>query len=406
MIKKVSVEDLRPGVFIHDFGRKWMNHPFLSKTKLIENEWDIERIREYDITEVYIDTARGLNVKKKSVSLEEWNKAFGSNEGLREKLALERSPWVPFEKELEKAKEIKTKARVFIEELTKNVAMGKDFDIKIAENIVDDMLSSLARNRDALLSLISIQNKDEYTFNHSISVSVMMASFCKYLGMDAEKIKIYATGALFHDLGKTQIPMEIIIKPSGYSEEEFKIMKQHPQFGKNILMKMDNVEPEMIEVVFEHHERMDGSGYPNGLSGHQISLGGRLASIVDVYDALTSDRPYKRGDSPTDVLKYLFESSPSAFDLELLQKFIHSIGIYPIGSLVRLKSGFLAIVVESAKDNMLTPTVLLVYDSNKKRKIPTRKLDLSAGVGELHQISGTESPFKWDIDIAEAMKIN
>ncbi len=405
MRKKVSVEDLVPGTFVCDFGRSWLKRPFIFGKQLIKDEWMIERIRRYDITEVYIDTSRGRDIKKPPLTLTDWQEAFSGNEGLREKLAVERSPWVPYEKELEKAKEIKNKAHLFVEELTASVKTGATFDIDIASEIVDEMVGSIARNRDAFLSLISIQNKDEYLFNHSINVSVMMASFCKFQGMDAEKIRIYSTGALFHDLGKTRIPDEIILKPASYTEEETKLVKMHPQYGKEILSKLDNVHPEMLEVVYDHHERMDGSGYPNGLKGHDISLGGRMVSILDVYDALTSDRPHQKASSPTEVLKYLFESSPEKFDLELLQKFIQSIGIYPVGSLVRLTSGFLAVVVESARDNLLQPIVQLVYDLNKNRAIPHTRLDLSKDSGALHQISGTEPPDKWNVDIAACLKI-
>ncbi len=405
MKKKVSVEDLVPGAFVCDFGRSWFNRPFILGKQLIKDEWMIERIRKYDITEVYIDTSRGRDIKKPPLTLADWQEAFSGNDWLREKLAVERSPWVPYEKELEKAKEIKSKAHLFVQELTESVKTGASFDIDIASEIVDEMVGSIARNRDALLSLISIQNKDEYLFNHSINVSVMMASFCKFQGMDTEKIHIYSTGALFHDLGKTQVPDEIILKPGAYTDEETKLVKMHPQYGKEILSKLDNVHPEMLEVVYDHHERMDGSGYPNGLKGHDISLGGRMVSILDVYDALTSDRPHQKASSPTEVLKYLFESSPEKFDLELLQKFIQSVGIYPVGSLVRLTSGFLAVVVESAGDNLLQPVVQLVYDLNKNRVIPHTRLDLSKDSGALHQIAGTESPDKWDVDIAACLKI-
>jgi len=406
MIKKVDVEELRSGVFIHSFGTAWLKHPFLGNHKLIKNEWEIERIRKYGISEVFIDTARGLNVSDQSINYAEFSKAFSTDEAFQEKVTLERSPWVPYNVEIHKAQVIKQKAQNFVRDLTDTIKMGKDFDIEMASEIVDDMVGSLARNRDAMLTLISIQNKDEYTFNHSINVAVMMASFSKYLGMSADEIKLYTTGALFHDLGKTMVPDEVLLKPGKYTDSEFKIMKEHPAMGKQILDKMSNVDQEIVNIVFEHHERMDGSGYPKGLVGHEISPGGRIAAIVDVYDALTSDRPYKNGDPPTDVLKYLFEAAPKHYDLELLQKFIQSVGIYPIGSLVRLSTGFLAIVVESPTENILKPTVLLIFDINKNRSIPFSRLDLSQGVGGLHQIVSTESHINWKIDVGAYLKLH
>lgn len=398
MIKKVKTEQLRPGIFIHDFGEKWLNHPFITNSKRLATQWHIDRIIEYNIKEIYIDTNRGLDVISEPIPLDEWSESF-ENKKARDKLLFKRREWAPIEKEMGKALEIRNKAQYFIKELTEDIKMGRDFNQGAAVEIVDEMFESLTRNKDALFSLISIQNKDEYTFNHSLNVAVITATFCKYLGMNEEEIKIYTLGALFHDLGKIKIPTEVITKPGAFSREDVQIMRRHPEFGKKLIEEQTDVDSRIIDVVYEHHERMDGSGYPRGLNNEEISLGGRLVSIADVYDALTSDRPYHEGDSPKEVLSYMYKLSPSDFDSDLLQKFIQSIGIYPVGSLVRLKSGFLAIVVESAKDELTKPVVLLIYDSKRKRNIKPRKLDLSAPGASLHQISGTESAAKWDIDV-------
>ena len=160
MIKKVDVKDLRPGVFIHSFDEGWFRHPFLGNKKLIKNEWMIERIRKYGIYEVYIDTSKGLDARPKSITMDEWKTAFSSGEEFQKKLIQERAPWVPLEKEMERAREIKTKARDYIVQLSNDVKLGKKLSVNQAEDIVDDMLSSLARNKDAFLSLISIKNKD------------------------------------------------------------------------------------------------------------------------------------------------------------------------------------------------------------------------------------------------------
>ncbi len=405
MIKKVEVNKLRPGVFIHDFGEGWFNHPFLTNQKLLRSTSDIERIKEYGINEVFIDTKRGLDITD-SLDLKDWKKSFGDNEAVVKKITLEDSKWVPLEKEMVRAKEVKTKARSFVEQMNTSIKMGKKIEFEQATELVDEMVDSLARNQDALLTLTSIKNKDEYTFNHSINVAVLMASFCRVREMDEDQTRRLTTGALFHDLGKVLIPDELILKPGRYTDEEYEMMKQHPRFGREILSDMKDLDPEIINVVYEHHERMDGNGYPRQLKGHEISLEGRMASIVDVYDALTSDRPYKTADTATEVLKYLFKSAPDVFDLELLQQFISSVGIYPVGALVRLNSGFLAVVVETAKNDLKRPVVKMIYDIKKDRPIIPRKLDLGEGVGSLHQIIKSESPQKWGINLQEYLTIS
>ncbi len=403
MIKKVKTEQLRPGVFIHDFGKKWLDHPFITNSKMLATQWHIERIREYNIKEIYIDTNRGLDVLSAPIPLNEWSEAF-ENKKARDKLLLKRKEWVPFETEVAQALEIRDKAQNYIRQLIDDIKMGRDFDPDVAAEIVDEMIDSLTRNGDALLSLISIQNKDEYTFNHSINVAIITAAFCRYLEMNAEDIKTFALGALFHDLGKIKIPIEVITKPDDFTQEDMKLMQRHPELGLEILAAQPNTDQRILDVIYEHHERMDGSGYPRGLNEDQISFGGRLVSITDVYDALTSDRPYHDGDPPKNVLSYMFKVSSSAFDAILVQQFIQSIGIYPVGSLVRLQSGFLAIVVKTAKEELTKPVVLLVYDTNRDRKISPRRLDLAAPGGTLHQISGPESAVKWGIDIVHYMK--
>jgi len=296
---------------------------------------------------------------------------------------------------------IRERAQNFIRELAEDVRADRKIDLNSAKEITQEMIGSLTRNKDALLSLIPIQNKNDYFINHPINISILMTSLCLNLGLAQEQVGLFAVGALLHDLGEFLIPREILNKKGSYTREEYKTMKQHPARGKDILNNMDNMQPEVTQVVYEHHERLNGSGYPRGLTEEQISLGGRLAAIVDSYSALTSNRLHRDGDTPPEVIKYLFELAGSEFDQELMQALLHTLGLYPVGNLVRLSSGFLAIVVGAAGDNLLKPTVLLVYDTKKKRTVAPRKLDLSKGVGELHQISGIESTAQWGLNHIE-----
>ena len=404
MIRKVKVSKLRPGIFIHSFGEKWLDHPFMSKTKMIFDEWHIERIQEYGIEEVYIDTTRGLDILAKPIQLDDWANAFESKKA-KDKLLIKRKAWLPFREELVKAIVVRQKALEYLKNQEMLIRSGKDFEIEQGLKLVDTIIKSVSRNKDALLALRVSQNKDEYLLNHSLNVATLMAVLSRDLDLPEKIISVFTAGALFHDFGKFLIPEAVLNKPGIYSEDEFKQMQDHPNHGVKLLNAMEPLRPEMVDIVLEHHERLDGSGYPRGLKGEEISLGGRLTGIMDFYDALNSDRCYKDRVSSVEVLKSLFELSGKHFDSTLLQVFIQSMGVYQVGSLVRLASGFLAIVIGSAKQDLKKPIVLLIYDTKKNRPISPRKLDLTT-VGDLHQIAGLEPTAKWQFDLIDLMKNN
>jgi len=404
MIKRVKVDDLRPGMFVHDFGRGWFNHPFISNRILIKNYWMVEKIKKYDIDEVLIDTQHGLDVIDK-IDFNELKKAFHSDKN--EKWQDERPvhQHEPLVKELQKAVQIKKETHRLIMNISRDVKLGKKIQIERVEDMADQIFGSIARNKDALFTLIAFRDKDNYTYNHSVNVAVLMVAFCLAVGMTDEQARTFGVGALLHDIGKAKISGDIINKAGPLSKQEFAIMKQHPRYGYEILSEIESLSDKIKKIAYEHHEMIDGNGYPQGLKGKEISYGGRIAAIIDAYDALTSDRSYHHAEDPTTALKKIYERSAQAFDFDIFLQFIHAIGIYPIGSLVRLKSDFLAIVVESNKHNSLRPVVRMIYDIKKERPIPPRNLDLSQGVGELHTIVSNESAEEWGIHIADFLKV-
>jgi len=406
MIKKINIDELKAGMYVHDFGRSWLNRPFVLSKVLIKDRNTIKKIKSYGIKELYIDTRRGADVSLKPVT-----KDFGN---VVKRIETKEEPAIPrpvpevreqLNKELKKALIIKNETRRLVEDIARDVKLGRQVNILEAEDIVSNIFGSLVRNQDALFTLISFKNKHEYTFNHSVNVAVLMTAFCKATGMTNDEIKIHGTGAILHDVGKAKVPDEIINKPDNLSPEEFDEIKKHPGYGKEIVENIDGITNEMIDIIYEHHENIDGSGYPRGIKGVEISYGGRIAAIIDVYDALTSDRVYHLAVDPTTALRRIHENSQQAFDFDLFAQFIQTIGIYPIGSLVRLQSGFLAIVVESGKDNPLQPIVRIIYDINKKILITPRNLDLSKGVGELHKIVANENANKWKLNPADYISL-
>jgi len=395
MIKKIKVNELKPGVFIHDFDASWIRHPFLFGSKKIRDWGTIKKIKNWGIKEVYIDTTKGLDIIK-APSVDELRAAFSADPDI----VIEKPEFVKkvsLHQELQKAKIIKKEAKKIIQNLTNDLRLGKQIEVEQVGDVVDTMMESIFRNQDALLNLISIRKKDEYTFMHSVNVSVIMIALCKALKMDQDEIREFGVGAMMHDIGKSKIPIEIINKPGKLTDEEFTLMKRHSEFSRQILEETGGTSKSAVEIAHQHHERFDGTGYPQGLRGKKISLGGRIAAIVDVYDAITSKRSYSSGVEPNEAIKKIFEWSKFHFDEELVHQFIKSMGIYPVGTVVGLESGLLGLVIESGRESMLQPVVRIFYDTNKGIHITPRDLDISQGIGKAHSIKYSEPHNKWDV---------
>ena len=398
MIKKIEVKQLKPGVFVHDFNCGWLHHPFLHNRVKIETEEEIEKIVKHQIRELYIDTDQGLDVDdgptKPEVDQEiqtEINKLDGLNvkDGAR----------VSLREEIVRAKKLLNEAKKKTKQLMDDVKLGKQLDMQQVESIVDKMTESVLNNSDALVSLARIKNKDEYTYQHSLAVSALCISFGEHLRLDDKKIKAIGIGGLVHDIGKVRVPTEILNKPGPLTEEEFEIMKEHVKHGDCILRQTTtNIDEDSICVTAHHHERLDGTGYPEGLKGDEISIFGQMSAIVDIYDALTSERCYKNPMPPTDALRKLFEWSSGYLNKDLVERFIAHLGIYPIGSVVRLRSGIIGVVIDHGEKSLLYPVVRALYDTRKEKVVPPFDIDLAKKrVASADEIVSCEAPEKWKL---------
>jgi len=396
MIKKISTEQIKVGMYIHDLNCGWMDHSFLKNSFAVRDDKTIRKIWDAGVKEVYIDTQKGADVREGqpeaevSASLDQRMLEIAAHD--QEQGADGHASLVD---EIPRARHLHAEANRIIRNLMEDVRLGKQIKLEKVEPLVENVADSVFRNPNALLPMTMLKNHDSYTFEHSVSVCALMVAFSRELDLPRDVILRIAVGALLHDLGKAQIPDEILNKPGKLTDEEFTTMKGHVMHSVRLLSDMPGITSLEMEVAGQHHERFDGSGYPHHLAGEDISLYGQMAAIVDVYDAISSDRVYHKGLPPTISLKKILEWSDHHFNPILVQKFIRSVGIYPSGTLVRLNSGRLGVIIQQKEENLLEPLVRVFYNSRQNYYIQPELIDLSKSHD---RVVSCEDYEKWNID--------
>lgn len=404
MIKKIPVAALRVGMFVSDFNASWLNHPFLFNRMLIASAEEVAKVHESGVSELFIDTDKGLDVAAgpdlPPVELPPAAAAFKPSVAPGRLLRP-----VSLVDEMGRARQTYNQATRLVRDMLDSARLGQQIDLEAMRPLVESVTGSVLRNSNAMMTLCRLQQSGDETFLHSLGVSVLMVAFGKSLGMDAATLHQYALGGLLHDIGKSKIAPEILGKPSPLSEEEIRYLKSHVTQGAAIAAQVPGISSIALEIVEQHHERFDGSGYPRGLQGTAIAHAGRVASIVDVYDIITSPHTYRKQEAPTEALRNLFALSAGQFDAELIQAFVRSIGIYPVGSLVRLHSGRLAVVVAVNEEQLLQPQVRVLLDCNTGKDLAPEILDLSKVESHSDGIAGGESGQKWGIDPLQSLLV-
>jgi putative nucleotidyltransferase with HDIG domain len=390
MLKKVTTKDLVVGMFVADVGRTWLNHPWKKKSRLLTEQAEIQELIDFGIEEVYIDTEKskvksvGTVQKKPFVPIA--NTAPLKSRGATAAPPPPKAPEIVSELEVElpKAAKAYNKALDTSKALIAACYMNKRIEVSEVQENVDELVESVSRNQDALTALIKLRHFDDYTYTHCLNVSVLSISTGKALGLSHEDLRILGMGTMFHDLGKTRIPSYILNKPGKLTDDEFVIMKNHAALSAVIIQEQKlNVDNRVIEVAKFHHERLDGSGYPDHLTGEKIPKLATICGLSDVYDALTSDRVYHKGKLPHDALKFIYSLRGTHFEPYWVDRFVQSVGIYPPGSIVELNSGHVAVVIEVDHSSLLTPLVKVVADPQgritSKPKLVQLKDDKEAG---------------------------
>jgi len=380
MLKRIPIDQLRLGMHVHSLGGAWLNHPFWKTRFELSDAQDLVRLRESGIPDCLIDTDKGLDVR--SISPQPAPKLAAEPPPPPVEapavLAATGPQRQEFASELTQAAKLVNRSRGAVMAMFNEARMGHALQTEACLPLVNDIADSVTRNPDAFVSLARLKTHDDYTYMHSVAVCALMVALARRLRLTDAQCREAGLAGLLHDLGKSMMPLEVLNKPSKLNDSEFLTMKSHPERGHELLRKGDAVGEMVLDVCLHHHERPDGKGYPHGLSGDALSLHARMGAVCDVYDAITSNRPYKGAWDPADSIARMADwRRQGQFDPAVFAAFVQSLGIYPTGSLVRMRSSRLAVVIEQHPTALTSPKVRVFFSTRSEMPIPVEDLDLS-----------------------------
>lgn len=420
---RIPRDELKVGMFIE---RAVLEVEGKSKTKvdfinniLIDSQEKLKELKSKNIKYLIIDTAKELKEEPQQAPhpqpepiVEEFVEPELPKEELlesfeeKEKDKTKARALVPFEEELHIAREVKTEAVKNVKKMLQDAAVGKSFDTEPARQQVNDMVKSIFRNKDALISLTRLKSFDEYTFMHSVNVTVLSIALARELKFPKEQIDLIGLGGMLHDIGKVKVPEKILNKPGKLTPEERLEIQKHTTFGYNLLKVRQDIPEISMLIAYEHHERADGTGYPCGKKLSELQQGSLISNVTDVYDALTSARVYKPGMPPPYALSFIKARAETEFCSEYVDKFIEVIGIFPVGSVVEFNTGQVGIVKEINRDNLFEPSVLVVMNAQRQRLGAGRLIDPSKYPGGGLKIIRYHDPADLGIIVSEYLDLS
>lgn len=398
MLKTISTDQVVIGMYIHALKGAWVDHPFWKTRFVLDDIQDLKKLQSSIIKQVVIDTAKGLDLPATHVENQDAVLTVESHPDQAvqaEIVAPVNVKKTSTAQELREASRIIKESKRAVASMFNDARLGKVVNVDTAMSLVEEIAASIDRNEGALISLVRLKTKDDYTYMHSIAVCAMMTALAKELKLSESEIRQAGFAGLMHDIGKAAVALEILNKPGALTDQEFTKVKLHPEEGHALLLKASINDPVTLDVCLHHHEKIDGSGYPKRLQGDQISLFAKMGAVCDVYDAVTSNRPYKVGWEPGMSLQRMAQWK-NHFDQIVFKAFVKSVGIYPVGSVVLLKSGRLAVVIDQSTKSLLQPVVKVFFSTKSKARIPVEVVDLSKP-SAMDEIVGHESARTWGI---------
>ena len=389
---KTSIKGLKVGMFVSRLDRPWIETSFLLQGTLIQSAEDILELSK-QCSYVYVDTEKGYTPDPQFWLLaneNELNSAAENSSGVKKNTTNEYENYrqcvyettVELEDELTQAKLIFDDVGEKTLKVFHDLKNNKKLDLISLKEGVKSTVDSIIRNPSAMTLLVQLRKSDDYSYSHALGTSVWCAQFGRHLGLSLQDIKILSLGGLLLDIGKLKLPEGLISQSNKYGSNEMGAIKYHVSFGIKMLKQCEGIDPVLLQMVETHHERADGSGYQLGLSNDKIPLFGRIAGIVDSYDAMTSKRIYTENTfTPHEAMNELYKMRGKQFQAELVEQFIQTVGLYPMGSLVELNTGEVGVITEINALKRLYPTVMLLLNSNKRSYDEFTMVDLSKVTG-------------------------
>lgn len=401
MRKKISVSELCLGMFIEKLDGNWLDHPFWKSAFKLEQTKDLTTLQKSKIKFVWIDTDKGADTPIDTASIEPSQETTEEPAQVITGQPVTDDIHTSLEDELIHAKATLSKARESTEKMFQEARLGKSIQSEDIAPLVNEISESVSRNASAMLSLTRMKTKDDYTYMHSVAVCALMIALGKQMNYQGD-LQTLGMAGLLHDIGKMAMPEDVLNKPGKLTDAEYDIMKSHPKQGWDIIKESFEVDGIVLDVCLHHHERIDGKGYPEKLAGEDISLVAKMASVCDVYDAITSERCYKKGWDPAEALKKMAEWKDGHFDDTIFNHFVKTVGIYPTGTLLKLKSGRLGIVTEQSEHTLLKPRIKVFYSSTSQSPIPAKIIELTRSQETIESIEEAED---WGFDRQKIMDI-
>ena len=393
MLKKIPTTQVQKGMYLQAMEGSWLSHPFWKTKFVLHDQSDLEALLGSGVPAVWIDTDLGIDVPAEHQAPPATpapTVAAPLADVVAAAVAVAR---VSMADEMDRASQLVNRSRQAVMSLFNEVRLGRAVDAEQCLPLVEGMTRSIARNPSALISLARLKTKDDYTYMHSVAVCALMVALARQLGLSPAQIQVAGLAGLLHDVGKMMTPSALLNKPGALTDVEFNVVRQHPVLGHRVLKDGGAVPEEVLDVCLHHHEKIDGTGYPDKLAGEQISVMARMGAVCDVYDAITSTRPYKSAWDPAGSIQRMAQWK-GQFDPAIFQAFVKCVGIYPVGTLVMLQSGRLAVVIDQNPTNLVAPMVRVFFSTKSKMPIPVYLLDLSRANAN-DRITGRELAVDW-----------
>lgn len=398
MIRQIPIAALLPGMYVVDLHKRWLDHNIWLPQFMVRDDAQIARLVAEGIKEVSIDTTRGRDLPPSELPTPRPGGRRHHDERLLAASCRLPQGNVSLDEERRRAALLLKEANKTVIELLLDARCGRHVEVGRLEPVVARMSESVRRNPDALAPIARIKGHDSYDTEHAVATAALIIAFGRQQQLPETEIEKMAVGALVKDIGQAAIDARLIAKRGQLSNDEFSLVQSHVEEGLAVLEATARLPETTIAVVLEHHERYNGAGYPFHVPGDDISLAGRMAAIVDTYDAMTSDRPYRAALSPSHALQQLYEQGGQLYDPQLVGAFVRTVGVYPVGTLVLLESGHLAVVTQSNPDLPLQPQIRVIYHAGRRQYVTPVEIDLARKLGNHYgQIVRAESFERWGL---------